>query len=192
MSVAELEHELARRRQPDAGLPPSGARRLSVEEALAYRNAGNLPDGEGRTLRLLLVAEGGPGALSLEAKRRRYEPDYHEAPTWRRPGSVPVNVVPLGPSRSATAPPRPWFEEPEVAALESEWRATGKVAGLRIPAEVRGFVWKTVVSLRSAGVEVSVDSVAASLARWMSADDLRWVRAALEAANRRGEAGPAG
>jgi hypothetical protein len=184
MSTGELERELRRRRAPESSMPPSGARRLSIADALAYRNAGNLPDANGRTLRLVLWANRSPGAPSLEERRMRYEPDYHEAPTWRRPGSVPVNVVPL---RSIEGPPVPdqaWYERPELAALEAEWVATGALSGMRIPAELRGFVYKTVLALRSAGEEVGVGSVVASVSRWLPSEDAERVRAGLEAVNR--------
>ena len=44
MSVADLELELARLRSPHEAFPSSHAKRLSTDEALAYRSAGNLPD----------------------------------------------------------------------------------------------------------------------------------------------------
>ena len=180
MSVSELEQELARWRIPGTRKDPSAARRLSTAEAMALRDAGNLPDEEGRSLRLVLHIEDA-GAASLDAKRRRFEPDYHDPPTWRRRGSAPVNVVPLRLTESP--PPAAWFDQPELAALEREWRTTGAVAGLRIPAEVRGFVYKTVLSLRSAGRAVNVDTVASSISRWTSTDDAAQIRRALEDAN---------
>ncbi|HEV3473563.1 MAG TPA: hypothetical protein VG408_10260, partial [Actinomycetota bacterium] len=80
----------------------------------------------------------------------------------------------------------PWFEQPELAALEREWRTTGAVDGLRIPADVRGFVYKTVLSLRSAGRPVTVETVASSILRWTSAEDGGRIRRALKDANPRG------
>jgi hypothetical protein len=189
MSIGDLERELARLRDPEAELPPSGARRLSIADALAYRDAGNRPDEHGRTLRLVLLVERGPGAPSLEAKRLSYEPDYHRPPAWRGPGSAPVNVVPLRPPSAPPAPDRPWFEEPELAALEAEWRATGALSGLRLPADIRGFVYKTALALRSAGEEVGVDTIVASVSRWLSPEDARRVGVALEEANREHEGG---
>jgi hypothetical protein len=183
MSTPELEHELARWRHPEADLRPSGARRLSVPDALAYRNAGNVPDAQGRTLRLVLTVDRRAGAPSLDARRQLYEPDFHEVPTWRRSGSVPVNIVPLRLPESPPAADRAWFEEPELAALEEEWRATGALAGLRVPAGLRGFVYKTVLSLRASGREVTVEAVASSLARWVRPEEARRIRRALQEAN---------
>jgi hypothetical protein len=179
MNTAELERELARWRAPDEGLPPSTAIRLSIEEALARRNAGNLPDEEGRTLRLVLRVDT-PSELSfLQAKRLMWEPDFHDAPRWRREGSKPVNVVPL---RATEAQPEsgPWWENPDLAALEDEWSGSGTVAGLKVPGEYRGFVYKTVLALRSAGVEITPDTVADSIARWLPADESDRIRAALK------------
>ena len=180
MSTADLEKELARRRGDEA--PPSNAVPLSIEDALAYRNAGNLPDDQGRTLRLVLLARTIEEVRGLGRKRAEFEPDYQSALSWRREGSAPVNVVPLR-SPDVAADMSPWWESPDVAELEREWRATGRVAGLRVPAEYRGFVLKTVASLRDAGVTVDVDSVAASLARWLSPQQTREIRDALRAAS---------
>jgi hypothetical protein len=185
MSVSELEQELARWRSPGAHLVASTARRLSRDEALARRDAGNLPDDSGRTLRLVLHVGSGAGPEALEARRRLFEPDYHDPPTWRRSGSVPVNVVPLRLAERSGDGAGAWFEQPELAALEQQWRTTGAIDGLRIPADVRGFVYKTVLSLRSAGRPVTVDTVASSISRWTSPGDGARIREALEAANPR-------
>jgi hypothetical protein len=195
MSVSELEQELARWRDPGTAQGPSAARRLSSAEAMARRDAGNLPDEQGRRLRLVLHLEGGADSAALDARRRHFEPDYHDPPTWRGHDSAPVNVVPLrlsrgGLGRTAERSERPetaaaWFDRPELAALEREWRATGAIGGLRIPADVRGFVYKTVLSLRSAGHAVNVDTVSSSIARWTSPDDAAHIRVALEDANQR-------
>ncbi|HEX2236602.1 MAG TPA: hypothetical protein VHK89_10030 [Actinomycetota bacterium] len=182
MSAAEVEAELARLRDPSR--PATGARRLSSQDALARRDAGNVPDGEGRSLRLVLHNDrpGVPGAV--EARRLRFEPDYHDAPRWRRHGSVPVTVVPLavGPRRSSPAP-ESWLDDPALAALESEWRATGAVAGLAVPPDLRGFVFKTVLALRAGGVEVSPATVSDSIARWVPPHVAEEIRAALTRAN---------
>ncbi|HVL63961.1 MAG TPA: hypothetical protein VM573_02200 [Actinomycetota bacterium] len=183
MSVADLELELARRRDPDRAVPPSGAVRLTVDEALAYRNAGNIPDEQGRSLRLVLHVDAAAGSEELDAKRRLYEPDVHRAPDWRRPNSAKVNVVPLRDGSRRTPPIEAWWQDPQVQPLEDEWRATGGVAGLAIPGEWRGFVFKTIVALRSAGVEVSPDSIADSVARWLAPSDARRLREDLHAAN---------
>lgn len=187
MSPADLEAELLRWRVPSAEAPPSNASPLSVDDALAYRNAGNLPDELGRSLRLVLLLDDRSDLGSVAVRRLRYEPDYHEAPHWRRVGSKPVNVVPLTPpsqERSQHPSPRPWWEQPDVAALEEEWRSTGAVAGINVPAEHRGFVYKTVIALRAAGKEISPTTVADSVARWLPPDDARRLRDALLDANR--------
>lgn len=181
MSTADLERELARRRDPSEPAPPSNALALSVEDALAYRDAGNLPDEHGRTLRLVLFARDLDEVRALGRKRLQYEPDYHAAPEWRREGSAPVNVVPL---REPDVPgdSSPWWESPDVATLEAEWRDTGRIAGLAVPAEYRGFVLKTVVGLRDAGIPVDVDTVGASLSRWLAAEQVREITDAIRAA----------
>ena len=181
MTADELERELARLRDP--ARPPTGVPRLSVEEALAYRDAGNLPDERGRTLRLVLHNDrpGVPGAL--EERRLRYEPDFHDAPSWRRPGSARVNVVPLRTGAAARRPPQDWRDDPALASLEAEWRATGAVAGVRVLGEWRGFVFKTVLALRAEGRDVSVVTVTSSIARWLPPEDAARLRAALEEAN---------
>ena len=181
MSVPDLEIELARARGEDRG--ESNALHLSVEDALAYRNAGNLPDEHGRTLRLVLRIAGEHDLRSLDEKRARYEPDYHDAPDWRRDGSMPVNVVPLR-SSVVTGDEVAWWEDPAVAKLEEEWSRTGAVGGVRIPADYRSFVYKTIISLRLSGREVTVETVSDSIARWLSPEDHARVRAELESANR--------
>ncbi|CAN5671949.1 hypothetical protein BH24ACT26_BH24ACT26_22240 [soil metagenome] len=189
MSTPELEQELRRWRDP-AGAPPTGAPHLSVAEALAYRDAGNLPDQQGRTLRLVVHLHGAPEPGLVERRRLELEPDYHEEPTWRRAGSAPINVVPLriGAKPRSDDPPA-WFEEPQLAALEAEWQGAGTVAGLRVPADLRGFVFKTVLALGAAGKEVSARSVADSIARWVPPADAAKIRAALVAANPSGPSG---
>jgi hypothetical protein len=192
MSTADLENELARWRDPAAPLPPSNAAPLSVEEALAYRDAGNLPDEHGRTLRLVLLARDLDEVRALGRKRIEFEPDYHDAPAWRREGSAPVNVVPLR-SPGVRGDDSPWWESPDVAPLEAEWRATGRIAGLTVPAEYRGFVLKTVVSLREAGRAVDAGAVEASLSRWLAPEQVREIADAIRgAAGQRGRNDPVG
>lgn len=181
MSTRDLEKELARWRDPDSAVTPSNAVALSIDEALAYRDAGNLPDELGRTLRIVLLARDLDEVRSLGRKRALFEPDYLDPPTWRRPGSAPVNVVPLR-SPDVAGDPSPWWESSDVAELEEEWRRTGRIAGLAVPAEFRGFVLKTVVSLREAGRPVDADSVAGSLARWLSPEQVSEVTEAIDAA----------
>jgi hypothetical protein len=178
MSTADLEKELARRRDSGAAVPPSGALPLTVEEAIAYRNAGNVPDEHGRTLRLVLFARDLDEVRALGTKRAAFEPDYHDAPVWRREGSVPVNVVPLR-APGVAGNPLPWWESSDVAELETEWRRTGRIAGLTVPAEYRGFVLKTVVALREAGRPVDAESVTASLARWLAPEQAREISDAI-------------
>lgn len=183
MSTSDLERELARFRASDAEVPASNAVPLSISDALAYRAAGNVPDELGRSLRLVLLVEDTEVLAALDDKRLRYEPDYHDAPTWRNKGSRPVNVVPLRSSGVTSATGEAWWEQPELAALEDEWAATGAVAGMKIPAELRGFVYKTVLALRRAGREVGVDAVADSIERWVPPSEADRIRGALHAAN---------
>lgn len=180
MSTSDLERELTRWRDPVAPVPPTNAVELSVEQALAFRDAGNLPDEQGRTLRLVLFARDLDEVRALGRKREQYEPDYHEAPVWRREGSAPVNVVPLR-TPGVAGDPSPWWESNDVARLEAEWRDTGRIAGLPVPAEYRGFVLKTVAALREAGRPVDLDSVAASLSRWLTAEQVREITEAIRA-----------
>ena len=177
MSVADLEIELARIRAPKAVHGTSRARRLSTEEALAYRDSGNVPDEHGRSLRLVL--RGAPE--SLGTTRLRFEPDFHRAPAWRRPGSKPVNVVPLTEARgdSDEASDKAWWEHDDVAALEAEWTRSGTIAGIVVPAAYRSFVFKTAASLQSAGIEVTIDSVLASVGRWLSPEQVGELEEAL-------------
>ncbi len=182
MSVADLEVELARWRNPDATSAPTNTLALTTQQALAIRNEGNVPDHLGRSLRLVLFVDDQP----LGVKRLRFEPDFHEAPTWRREGSKPVNVVPLthpqGSSASGHAAAA-WWEHPDVAALETSWRETGEVEGVVVPAPYRSFVLKTAASLRAAGAEVSVGSIVDSVARWLDPDQVAELREALKRVN---------
>ena len=181
MSTSELERELARWRGEDVG--PTGAPKLTVREALEYRNAGNLPDARGRTLRLVLNVDDKQALETIGERRAEFEPDYHDPPDWRRAGSAPVNVVPL--RRAGVVGPRrkPWWEEKDLAELEKEWSESGAVAGLKVPAEYRSFVYKTVLALRGADLSVTVDSVAGSIARWVPEAEAEEIRAALRSAN---------
>ncbi|MFN2388454.1 MAG: hypothetical protein ABR575_02430 [Actinomycetota bacterium] len=180
LSTAELERALLGAGAGSAAPDPetSSARRLTVAQALAYRDAGNLPDAEARSLRLVLHVADREDLETLQSKRLAYEPDFHDAPRWRRPGSRPVNVVPIRIAPIAPASGAPWWEQPELAELEQEWHDTGTVSGLRVPAAYRGFVFKTVLALRSADAEITADSVADSIARWLP-DEAEAIRAAL-------------
>ena len=183
MSVADLELELRRWRTQDDSLDASGAVALSIEQAIAYRDAGNLPDDRDRSLRLVLFARDDEEAANLSAARLLFEPDYHEAPDWRREGSRPVNLVPLRPPGAQVSEGKPWWEDPETGALEDEWRAIGAVAGLTIPGEYRGFLYKTIVELRKAGTPVTVDALVSSVARWVPPESAAEIADALRAAN---------
>src|SRR5918999_1580559 len=135
MSTRDLEIELALERDTGTRLEPSNALAITTEEALTFRNAGNVPDELDRTLRLVLRITRPGDADELRSKRLAYEPDYLEAPSWRAPDSVPVNVVPLRTSDSrAGTETGPWRDEPDLARLEAEWERTGSVAGVAIPA----------------------------------------------------------
>jgi hypothetical protein len=134
-------------------------------------------------LRLVLHLASQEELVSIDKKRSLFEPDYHDEPTWKGPGSKPINVVPLRSSNLASAARGPWWEQPELKELEDEWSRTGAVAGIAIPAEYRGFIYKTVLSLRAGGREVTVESLLDSIARWLGPHDLASLRSALEAHN---------
>ena len=183
MSVADLELELALHRG-ETRVERSNALRLSIRDALAYKAAGNIPDELGRSLRLVLLVEDDGDAARLGERRLAWEPDVHDAPTWRRDGSVPVNIVPLRTTAGASRGDREsWLDDPALAALEEEWSVSGAVAGVRVPAEYRGFVYKTVLALKSSGRTVTVATIVDSIERWLGPDDVRALRDALEAAN---------
>lgn len=173
MSTSELERALAawRAGTRDAEFGVS----LSIDAAIARRDEGNVPDHEDRSLRLVLFVDDEP----LERKRLRWEPDYHDAPDWRREGSRPVNVVPLRSADSPQGDGRPWWEMPRVKELEERWRRDGSVAGIEVPAEYRSFVFKTVIALQDAGREVTPDSIGDSIARWLPVEDAVRIRASL-------------
>lgn len=179
MTTSELERVLKAWRAGDPA-PLSGACKLSVADALAHRDSGNIPDAAGRVLRLVLFVADSDALASIERRRLRYEPDFHAAPSWRRPGSKPVNVVPLR-SPGLRGKDAPWWEDGDVGALEDEWQRTGRVAGLEVPGGYRSFVYKTVLSLREAGEEVTARSVADSVARWLEPRDASKLRRALGA-----------
>jgi hypothetical protein len=179
MTPSEVERMLtavrAGSQQTDVG------RALSVEDAIVYRNAGNVPDEHGRTLRLILFDDGDPGTLAR--KRLQFEPDYHDAPTWKLEGSKPVNVIPLRTSDRRSRTLEAWWEEPGMARLEDEWKRSGSIGGLRVPGEYRGFVFKTIAALRAAGKDVTPQTVADSVARWVPPEDAERIRDALVTAN---------
>ena len=182
MSVRDLEIELARQRGEDR--PASNAKQLSIEEALEFRSRGNLPDDLGRTLRLVLRIDSPADLKSLDTKRLLYEPDFHRSPTWRGEGSKPVNVVPLTAPGVESPEPGSWWDDPEMAQLESEWRATGAIEGIRVPAEYRSFVYKTVTLLRKTGTKISVGSISDSIARWLSPEETARIRESLTFENK--------
>lgn len=184
MGTGDLERELKAWREPHRDVPASEAIALTIEQALSIRAAGNLPDEKGRTLRLLLrVDRLEPGAV--ERERLRFEPDFHDAPTWRVAGSKPINVVPLvAPGSERPEGLDAWWDDPTMDEMERGWSRTGAVEGLVVPAEWRGFVFKTVASLRTAGRPVTVDSVVGSVSRWLGDPDVRALERALRDANR--------
>jgi hypothetical protein len=181
MTTAELEQELARLRGRD--VPAPNPVPLTIEQALDYRDNGNLPDEQGRTLRLVLHVGDRSDLRTLDAKRMTFEPDHHDPPDWRRSGSVPVNVVPLRTNKLEPAAEQAWWDDPELAGLEEEWAESGTVAGIKVPGAYRGFVYKTVVALRAAGLEITVDAISGSTARWVPEQDAARLRAALEKCN---------
>ena len=184
MSTADLECELNRWRSSDKEGGPSRARRLTNQEALAYRNAGNLPDELDRSLRLVLVVKDAQDLANLDARRLTFEPDYHDAPTWRREGSRPVNVIPLRSPGVEPVTEASWWDDPELEALEREFTERGTAGGVRIPGEYRGFIFKTVLALRAQGHEVTSRSICNSIARWLPKEDAARIDAALAEANR--------
>jgi hypothetical protein len=94
-----------------------------------------------------------------------------------------VNIVPLrAPGVDSPEPRAAWWEDADMAALEDEWRTSGTAAGVPVPGEWRGFVFKTVVALRAAGRPVHADAIADSAARWLAPVDAERLRVALRAA----------
>lgn len=179
MSTEELERALHAWREGDAGHATEGLA-LSIEEALEIRNAGNVPDEQGRSLRLVLAVEDGSDVERFSSTRLTYEPDFHSAPSWRRPGSRPVNVVPLRRPQVSSQPAKPWWQDPGMRDLEEEWQRSGTVSGVRVPASYRGFVYKTVVALKNAGAEITAAAIADSISRWVPPAEAERIRAALE------------
>jgi hypothetical protein len=171
MSTSDLELELAYWRSGERRGEESNARRLTIDQALAFRDAGNLPDEQNRTLRLVLRIDETEDLERLEERRLEFEPDYHEAPKWRREGSRPINVVPLRKPGVAPVTTKPWWAEPDLAALEREFEEHGTAAGIRVPGEFRGFIFKTILALRSQGIEVTPGAISDSIARWLSPAD---------------------
>lgn len=179
MSNDALMRELARfRAGEDLGESPD-IQPLTIEEALAYRDAGNMPDGLGRSLRLVLGVSNEEELHSLEARRLAFEPDYLDAPEWRRDGSKPINVVPLrSPDVKGTG--RAWWEDAAVAPLEKEWQQTGAIAGMLVPGEFRSFIFKTVIALRAADRDVTPGAVLHGVTRWLSPSQVDELRAAFD------------
>ncbi|MEA2498231.1 MAG: hypothetical protein QOH26_636 [Actinomycetota bacterium] len=178
MTDSEVEQVLLGIKRGEDPRPPTSA--LTSDEAIAYRNAGNVPDEHGRVLRLFLQL-GGETPGGVDERRFLFEADFHEAPLWRREGSRPVNVIPLG-LRPATSD-QAWWEEPLVAELEAGWTSSGEIEGVQVPAAYRGFVYKTVIALRRAGIKVGVDTISNSAARWLPAAQAEELRSALASAN---------
>lgn len=171
MSTPDLERELSRWRAPETNLEPSNARRLTVEQALEFRDAGNVPDEFDRTLRLILRVDDTQELATLEERRLEFEPDFQDAPRWRLAESRPINVVPLRRPGIEPVTEGAWWENPELAQLEREFVQQGTAAGVRVPGEYRGFIFKTVLSLRSQKREVNPTTISGSIARWLSPQD---------------------
>ena len=186
MSTADLERFLASWRAARGATPPRDdvaaperAVELSIEEALAYRDSGNFPDEDDRSLRLVLIVDDDEVG-SIATRRLEFEPDFHDAPVWRRPGSKPVNVVPLRTGRpGASGRSAAWWDEPDLKRMEDEWARSGRVGGLEVPAAYRSFVFKTVLALEAAGRDITADSVADSVARWLPAPEAEALRRVL-------------
>ena len=179
MSPSEVEREL---RFIDDPSHDSQQVRLSIDRALAYRNAGNLPDSNGRWLRLVLRSDD-PHPEAIATRRALFEPDFHAAPTWRREGSKPVNVIPLRPQTLVSSDEEAWWDDTTMAAYEHEWQEHGTVERVVVPGEYRSFVYKTVAALKAAGQEVTPGSIADSVARWVAPEDAERIRVALLTAN---------
>jgi hypothetical protein len=184
MSTADLEQELARWRSPGTHEGKSNARRLTTEKALQFRDAGNLPDELDRTLRLVLRVDDTRDLANLAERRLEFEPDYQDAPRWRRAGSRPINVVPLRRPGVAPVTTEPWWEDDELAALEHEFGQRGTAGGVRVPGEYRGFVFKTILALRSQGREVTPKAISDSIARWLPEEDAARITRELNELNR--------
>jgi hypothetical protein len=184
MSTADLELELARWRSPGTEGGTPNTRRLTTEQALEFRNAGNLPDELGRTLRLVLHVNQTQDLARLAERRLEFEPDYQDAPVWRREGSRPVNVVPLRRPGVAPLSSGPWWEDDELAALEREFVESGSAGGVRVPGEYRGFIFKTILALRSQGREITPEAIADSIARWLPQESAARIARELNELNR--------
>ena len=65
----------------------SNTRRVTIEGALEFRNAGNLPDEVDRTLGWCFVSRTHRISNGSHERRLEFGPDYQDAPTWRREGS---------------------------------------------------------------------------------------------------------
>jgi hypothetical protein len=183
MSLTQLEAYLGAWRAGDPSLIPEDVEKLSVGDAIAFRNRGNAPDDLDRSLRLVLRIDNEEDLRSLDLRRIGFEPDAHDAPAWRREGSRPINVVPLRRADLTGTTSHPWWEDPEMAAMEREWQESGTVDGLKIPGDLRGFVYKTIAALRKTETEVTPDAIADSVARWLEAEDVDELRAALKDVN---------
>lgn len=183
MTTDEIVRE-AKRWRSDAEGAFRGFETLSIDDALRIRDAGNIPDDRGRSLRLVITVTPDAGVDSVSARRLEFEPDFHEEPTWRREGSKPVNVVPLRRrSEASMDKPEAWWEDAKVAPLEKEWVTRGTISGLSVPGEFRSFVIKTVIALQGSGHEVTEEAVLASVSRWLEPTDVERLRRAFGLAN---------
>jgi hypothetical protein len=181
MSTTSLVRLLEAFRRGDETYEADDIEPLPVADALAFRNAGNLPDDQERTLRLVLRVDSKEDLHSLDERRLALEPDYLDPPAWRREGSKPVNVVPLR-AADVKGTARPWWDDPAAGALESEWQAAGVIDGVIVPGEFRSFIFKSVIALRQAGKPVTSESILGALERWLTADQVEEIREAFRRA----------
>ena len=94
MNVPELERALRWMRETESEGESFAGIRLSIDQALEFRNAGNVPDENGRSLRLVLHVDAEPEGLAR--KRPSSSPTITRPPHGGERDPKPVNVVPLG------------------------------------------------------------------------------------------------
>ena len=65
----------------------------------------------------------------------------------------------------------------------SSWKES-TAGGVRVPGEYRGFIFKTIVALRSQGREVTPETIADSIARWLPEESAARIARELNELNR--------